>query len=228
MNHYLRGGGVLVVAALLACGNEQPGISDSVFPSNVQDTIARYMAIEVKQIYGVAALDRDQIITESHESAAVPDLRLYYAEYRPRERLHLKIAVIVATRAGRIQIVRDQQDYISLSAGWAPASSREAIAACQEAVTASIQQQMMDTLPFFTASDSSHPGFLSDEWAEIMTRAHDPTAYQSRGGWEVTVWALQSTLPRGAVRYQCLLPRSGGGIWQVAHIDSVVVPEIPS
>lgn len=229
MNYSMRCASVLALMVLYTgCRDHRRGETSSAQTGTVEDTLHHYLVREARETYGATTIERDRIITESRESAVVPGLRLHYAEYRPRERPHLLIGVTVGERNGQIRVIRDQRDYGVLSEGWLPGTAAEAMTACEEAITTSVQGREHHGRFVFTARDSAHPAFLAEEWARIATYASGPVVRQVPGGWEVDLWALQSRQPRGAVHYRCLLLRAGReSPLQVTVADSVVFPEIP-
>lgn len=229
MSYYIRVFSIFVLSALSAACGRQGRDNDPAFAvDNVRDTLYHYLAREANQTYGAKAIDPDRLSTHSRPSAAVPRLRLHFGEYQTRERLHLLLGIMAGDRNGRIRIIRNEHDYFGLVEGWEPNTATEAIAACKEAISASIQWRKPGGPSFFAAGDSTHPAFLADEWATIARHASHPETRRLEHAWKVDVWAFQSTRPRGAVRFECLAPRGGATPWQLMSTDSVVFPEIPN
>lgn len=218
---------VLAAAMIAGCHRADAWNDGQTLQGSAQTALLEELARKAAAGTASRSLPSELVQVQRRDSRAVPGLTLYFAEYHPPERLHQQFAAMAGERRGRVRIIRNHLDYVALAGTWLPSTSSEAVAACEEAVTAEAEAGRADAVTFFRRDGAMRNGFLPEEWERIAARAEDSAAHRTPSGWEVTVWSLRLGHPRGAIRFDCRLPVDRALDWTLARVDSTVFPDIP-
>lgn len=213
--------------ATLVCTNSSSEFATPLSREQLQGTIHS----EISRGARFASAD---VMLVAETSAAVPGL-VYVWGRHPSVCDHcVQPEAIVATRQGRMRVLRSPIDWVHAAAGWSPESPSAAVAACTEITATTLARAhrpvvvglrtgsdssadfvvWADTLRHRADSTSLPKGlslltFLSDSGGAMFRRnrwrLEPPRARtDSRGSWTVAFWGVQD---RGAFRYRCGFPR---------------------
>lgn len=229
--------GAVAVAAACQPGTRSSGDGSSAPAESALSAPHKALVAELRRIQERSTridplpVHVEQIEFAEASSAAVPGLRYYRAMYRPPEVSHGFFSIVAGERSGRVEIIRDALDWGVLTRGWRPADQADAIAACQELISALSSGREMPTPANRIAQDRTwlsmwEPFLASRMYERLKATLAAPAVAAHKSGyanWEVTMWAAHLS-PAAVFHYRCTLPatpQAGPGFTALQVIDSL-------